>query len=284
MRVEFDYTIEDLVEVQMRLLKSSRAVRAWRWRDLVITSLLTGGLLFALIPEEITIRIIASIIGLVSNTQRWPMSRGCKGRGVPLAKMKKPGACVWVSGCSLCSLILSCLLFVALPASVAHAQAPVPSVFDDDLKTIAGELKIVTLKESCKFNVTLDGKVILSTDCDDERNVWSSMPIPSIHTYYKSQGVRPFDEVVLLQMSMLGNACDGGPLLFLGLKRDQTFSLSERIDFCGGSPPVVSWSESRVRVLLPGGPPNRGTGYIPAETWDYENGLVKQVKQIRKRR
>ena len=196
--------------------------------------------------------------------------------------MKKPGAVV-LSACRGCSLTLSFVLFVVFQASVAQAQAQVPSVFDDNLKTIAGELKIVALKESCKFNVTLNGKVVLRTDCDDERNTWSSTPIPSIHTYYKSQGVRPFDEVVLLQMNMLGNACDGGPLLFLGLKRDQTFSLSESIDFCGGSSPVVTWSESRVTVLIPGGPPNRGTGYIPAEIWRYEKGVVKRVRQTRSR-
>jgi hypothetical protein len=201
-----------------------------------------------------------------------------------LKKMKKPSAVVLVSACRLCSLVLSCIVFLSLQTGVVHAQAQVPSVFDDSLKTIAGELRIVALKDSCKFNVTLDGKIVLQTDCDAERNVWASMPIPSVHTYYKSQGVRPFDEVVLLQMNMLGNACDGGPLLFLGLKRDKTFSLSGSIDFCGGSQPVVTWSDSRVTVLIPGGPPNRGTGYIPAETWIYQNGVVKQVKQIRKLR
>jgi hypothetical protein len=157
------------------------------------------------------------------------------------------------------------------------------SPFADHLKTIAGELKIVSLVESCKFNVTLKGKVILTTDCDHESNPWSTTPIPAIHSYYKG-GVSPFAEVVLIQMNMLGNACDGGPLLFLGLKADQTYSWSESIDFCGGAPPVVTWSSSRVTVLIPGGPPNRGTGYIPAETWVYENGHVKQAKHRMKLR
>jgi hypothetical protein len=182
------------------------------------------------------------------------------------------------------ALILSCLICLALRANVIDGQEQTTSVFADSLKTIAGELKIVALDESCKFNVTLNGKVVLRTDCDDEKNQWSNTPIPVLHTYYKSQGVHPFDEVVLLQMNMLGNACDGGPLLFLGLKADKTFSLSPSIDFCGGSPPVVTWSSSRVIVLIPGGPPNRGTGYIPSETWLYENGLVKQVKQNKRRR
>ena len=73
MRVQFDYTIDDLVDVQMRLLKRSRAVQAWRWRDLVLTSLLTGVLLFALIPQEIIVRIIVGIIGLLLGAVLYPV-------------------------------------------------------------------------------------------------------------------------------------------------------------------------------------------------------------------
>lgn len=182
------------------------------------------------------------------------------------------------------ALILCCVILLGLRAIVTNAQEPASSVFADSLTTIAGDLRIVAVKDLCKFKVTLDGKVILTTDCDDERNVWSTTPLPSIHTYYKSQGVRPFDEVVLLQMNMLGNACDGGPLLFLGLKKDKTWAWSKSIDFCGGSPPVVTWSNDRVTVLIAGGPPNRGSGYIPAESWVYENGAVKRAKQNKKRR
>ena len=65
MRVEFKYTIDDLVDAHLRLLKHSPTVRAWRWRDLVVASLLSGGLLFALIREEITVRIIVGSIGLL---------------------------------------------------------------------------------------------------------------------------------------------------------------------------------------------------------------------------
>src|SRR5882762_5657740 len=72
MRVEFNYTVEDLVEAQLRLLKRSRAVRAWRLRDLVLTSLFTGGFLFAVIPEEITVRIIVGSIGLLLGAVVYP--------------------------------------------------------------------------------------------------------------------------------------------------------------------------------------------------------------------
>jgi hypothetical protein len=73
MKVEFNYTIEDMVDVQLRLLKSSRAARAWRWRDLVMTSLLTGAFLFAVIPEGITGRIIMGSIGLLLGGVLYPI-------------------------------------------------------------------------------------------------------------------------------------------------------------------------------------------------------------------
>jgi hypothetical protein len=157
------------------------------------------------------------------------------------------------------------------------------SPFPDSRMTVAGELEIIPLDETCKFNVALGGKVILTTDCEVESNPWASTPIPTIHSHHKTK-VSPFDEVVLLQMNMLGNACDGGPLLFLGLKKDQTYAWSEPIDFCGGKAPVVTWGSSRVTVRIPGGPPNRGSGYIPGETWVYQNGAVKKVKSSPKRR
>jgi hypothetical protein len=180
-------------------------------------------------------------------------------------------------------LVSYCVLLIAAQVKPANAQEQQASFFADSLKTIAGELKIVPLDESCKFNVTLNGRIVLRTDCQDESNIWATTPIPVIHTFYKSGGVRPFDEVVLLQMNMLGNACNGGPLLFIGLKQDKSYSLSESIDFCGGAPPVVTWSHDKVTVLLPGGLPNRGTGYIPSETWIYQNGLVRQVRRNKRR-
>ena len=73
MRVEFNYTIEDIVDVQVRLLKRSRVAKAWRWRDLVTTSLLTGAFLFAVIPEGITGRIIMGSIGLLLGAVLYPV-------------------------------------------------------------------------------------------------------------------------------------------------------------------------------------------------------------------
>jgi hypothetical protein len=73
MRVQFEYTIDDVVDVQLRALKRSRAARAWRWRDQIATSLLSGVLLFAIIPGETTIRLIVGLIGLILGALLFPI-------------------------------------------------------------------------------------------------------------------------------------------------------------------------------------------------------------------
>jgi hypothetical protein len=172
-------------------------------------------------------------------------------------------------------------LFAVLSLTVcfaAFAQAQTPET-SDSLHTIAGELKIIELEAHCKYKVLLADKIILQTDCQNESNEYYATPEPTIHTYYKSLAdVGDFEEVVLFQMQMLGNACDGGDLIFLGLRRNKSSVLSNGIDFCGGRPPVITWGADKVTVLIPGGPPNRGKGYIPPETWVYENGRVKKLK------
>lgn len=140
-------------------------------------------------------------------------------------------------------------------------------------------LSPVEIEERCKYNAVLNAKIVLRTDCDDESNKYQATPEPTIHTYYKSisKGIGDFDEVILFQMQMMGNACDGGDLIFLGLKNDKSYMLSNNIEFCGGREPVISWGQNKVTVFIPGGPPNRGTGYIPSETWVYEKGFVTKL-------
>jgi hypothetical protein len=172
---------------------------------------------------------------------------------------------------------LTFALFVLLNSLPASAQEQATVV--DSLHTVAGDLRIIEQRPT-KYTVTLGGKVILKTDFEEQSNEYADQVRPSIHTYYKSEseGIGDFDEVVLLQLHGDGNACNGGPLLFLGLKSDgKSYSLSKAIDFCGGSQPIITWGANKVVVYIPGGPPNRGTGYIPPETWVYEKGIVKKL-------
>ena len=152
------------------------------------------------------------------------------------------------------------------------------------LMTPAGEIRITQLDEGelgNKFAVTLGDKSILQTN-GEEDGQFSDSPVPTILKHFAA--VKPYDEVIVFQQNMWGNACDGGPLWFLGLKRDGSFSVSSPVDFCGGRPPVLKQTAGRIVITLPGGPPNRGSGYIPTETWVYENGQVRQLKPHKKSR
>ena len=178
--------------------------------------------------------------------------------------------------------MLRLIIFALLLTIPTLASGQAPPATKDSLHTIAGELKVVELKANCQYQIVLNDKLILKTDCDDESNKYYATPEPTIHTYYKSlDGVDGFEEVVLFQMQMLGNACDGGDLIFLGLKKTGSYSLSNSIDFCGGRPPVITWAPDKVTVFIPGGPPNRGTGYLPSETWVYQKGVVTRLKKTR---
>lgn len=173
------------------------------------------------------------------------------------------------------------LLFVMLPATGFAQEA---GKVKERLMTTAGELRITQLDEGelgQKFAVTLGDKPVLQTD-GEGGGQFSEAPVPGILKRFKA--VPPYAEVLVFQQHMWGNACDGGPLWFLGLKRDGSFDVSTPIDFCGGRPPTLTRSAGRVVVNIPGGPPNRGRGYIPGETWVYENGRVRQLKPGRKSR
>ena len=175
--------------------------------------------------------------------------------------------------------ILLPIILVLVNGCVAHSIGQTAPATNDSLHTIAGDLEIREIQEYCKYNVVLDGKIILRTDCDDESNKYYTAPKPTIHTYYKSvsEGIGDFDEVILLQMHMLGNACNGGDLIFVGLKTDKSYLLSNSIEFCGGRQTVLTWGQDKVAVFIPGGPPNRGTGHIPSETWIYQNGHATKL-------
>ncbi len=177
-------------------------------------------------------------------------------------------------------------LLLSLLSIISIAPLTFGQKTTDSLHTIAGDLVTLEIETGCKYNVLLDGKIVLHTDCNDDSNKYNSAPEPTIHTYYKSiasEGVGEFSEVVLFEMFMMGNACNGSGFIFLGLKTDKSYVLSNDVDFCGGRQPVITWAKDKVTLFIPGGPPNRGKGYIPPETWIYEKGFVRKVARASRR-
>lgn len=160
----------------------------------------------------------------------------------------------------------------AVAAGPATAKAP-----DAQTDTVAGRLEIEALPHAAasqeSFRIALAGKELRRTGTGGD---FPDFPAPRILERYP-QGIAPFDEVIVFQQDMRGNACDGGPLWMLGLKRDGSHAISKPIDFCGGKAPQLSATREQLTIVLPGGPLNRGEGEIPAETWRYQDGKVARV-------
>ncbi len=148
--------------------------------------------------------------------------------------------------------------------------------FEISMPTIAGTLTIKAEKTDCAYVIVVGGKTVLSTNCNDSADPNSTFPIPKVLNRFEG-GPAPFDQVLVVQQTMLGNACNGGPIWFLGLRRDGSHVAYRQIDFCGGPDPVIHAEPGRIVVLAPGGPVNHGTGYVPAETWVFDGRAVHRT-------
>lgn len=166
---------------------------------------------------------------------------------------------------------------LALYAGLVSAAEPGPGKVLEHRATIAGELTITQLGESWAegpFRIALGDRTVLETDNDLPAE---GMPIPSILTSFRG-GLTPYDEIVVMQQNTAGNACNGGPIWFLGLNNGGGFTVSEPIDFCGGADPVIERKGAGIMLTFPGGTPNHGAGELPTEVWLFENGAARQIK------
>jgi hypothetical protein len=173
-------------------------------------------------------------------------------------------------------------VFFSLFHDSAHAQQSERDIYESSLVTEAGELEITRRADvESGYQVTLDGRIILRTDADDSGSIYSGNYIPKIHTYYKP-GLENFGgETVLLEFISGGNACPGGSLQFLNLRRNELPRLSNLVDAC--IPPIVTWDYGKVTLFFPRSPVIRGTGFVPAETWVYQNGNARKVSAVSNR-
>jgi len=144
------------------------------------------------------------------------------------------------------------------------------------IPTIAGTLAIKAERTGCAYEIVLGRKRVLTTNCDDTADPNDAFPIPVVLKHFDG-GPSPFDQVFVVQQNTMGNACNGGPIWFLGLRRDGSHIVSQQIDFCGGADPVILAESGRIVVHIPGGPPNRGIGYVPPETWAFDGRAVRRT-------
>jgi hypothetical protein len=143
------------------------------------------------------------------------------------------------------------------------------STIKEQRATPAGPLVIEQVDEGPlgnEFFVYLAGKTVLHSKLDDNSTEFPAYPIPHLFAYFDGP-IGESDAVAVFQQSNWGNACDGGPVWFLGISRDGNFKKSNSIEFCG--PPKIHLMLSRP-----------GQASSP-EQWIYSEGKLEKAEPAR---
>ncbi|MGC2236774.1 MAG: hypothetical protein WA584_11470 [Pyrinomonadaceae bacterium] len=142
-----------------------------------------------------------------------------------------------------------------------------------EMDTSAGKLSISSTSGELECVIKLGKKVISTYDCDTS---------PYVLKHVKS-AISPFDEVIVFQNRMLGNACDGTDIFFLGINKNGSYKISDSIGYCGGPAPLVTVGANKITITFPRRRPNRGTGWLRKEVWEYKNGKIREIKQTKRK-
>ena|SRR5882724_6158436 len=65
MKIQFDATIDEVVDANQRVMDRSKTIRSWRLRDLIITAVSTGIISYALTRKVILGIIAAAVAGVI---------------------------------------------------------------------------------------------------------------------------------------------------------------------------------------------------------------------------
>lgn len=152
------------------------------------------------------------------------------------------------------------LSMIALPAIAAVTK----------LATSAGLVEVSRNEATNLCSVTWKGKALSAWACEYEYD-------PNVLRHVK-QVSGGYDEVLVIQKSPQGNACNGGRILVFGVDNGSAVQEVGQIDYCGGPTPSVSATSSVLKISWPDAPPNRGSGIVPGEVWAVEKRVLRKLK------
>jgi hypothetical protein len=75
-KVKFDFTVDDMVDVAEREVTRSPAVRSWRWQDLLVSCLVSALVAYMVVPGSHTQRLFAAVIGALIAVLITPFTAG----------------------------------------------------------------------------------------------------------------------------------------------------------------------------------------------------------------
>jgi hypothetical protein len=123
----------------------------------------------------------------------------------------------------------------------------------EEIATPAGPLVVDATNNqtfSREFKIILGGQTVLHTIEGGSGAPFLNFPEPTVIRYV-AEPIGPFDAVAVFQQFSSGNACNGGPIWFLGIRKDGRFTVSSQIDFCGGLSPEIWIDHGVIHVKLP---------------------------------
>jgi len=173
-------------------------------------------------------------------------------------------------------LAVACIAIFVLPVAVAKQEG---------IATPAGRLIIRQMDSEVlgkEFEIKLGNQQVIRTQEGIGEVPFSDFPIPRLLKYV-GKSIPPFDAVAVFQQFNWGNACNGGPIWFLGIHKNKMFSISEPIDFCGGPTPRVSVSSKAIYVALPTTKIQEATENSPNDKWMYRQGKIQPALSRRKK-
>ena len=146
----------------------------------------------------------------------------------------------------------------------------------EEFATPGGPLVIEQLDDQPlgrEFAVRLAGQAVLYAKEGADGTAFPDFPQPKIVTYV-GEPIGLFDAVVVFQQFSYGNACNGGPVWFLGVRRDGSYARSAPIDACGGAPPRVTVDRGVIHLTLQ----QNGLSSL-VEEWIYSGARQERIRE-----
>jgi hypothetical protein len=147
-------------------------------------------------------------------------------------------------------LLLLLAIFRLFPCLPALAAAELP------LTTPAGLLVIEPVNDQPpdrEFKVYLDRgdqrDLVLHIKEGDRTDEFSDYPEPVVVGYF-GEPIGKFDAVAVFQQFNSGTGCNGGPIWFLGINRDGSFTRSDKVENCGGPKPQLKVENGVVHLTF----------------------------------
>ena len=182
--------------------------------------------------------------------------------------------------------LIAVALFVLI-AAPAHALDSQLVANARRIATDLMELRIVPMEDKAQpttYAITLNGNVIMKTGGEKHNDDFHfhGTPLPEV-ILHLSKGLPPFAEVFVFQQHGWDAACENGPIWFLGVKADGSHAVSTAVQRCGGPPPSLTVTPTKVTLTLPSGKAKKGKKALAEEVWTYADGALTRAGKGTKR-